>query len=101
MFTVLPGSLAVPPLAGGVVAQGAEEVDFTQVGSECLDEVELAVRALPEHEVAQPLLTGGAHDEVRIRLALRVEVLGDQFGGEDLGEIVDGATAVAVGAHDL
>jgi hypothetical protein len=47
----------VAPVAIGVVADRAQEVDLTQVGAERLDEVELAVGRLPQQEVAQPLLT--------------------------------------------
>ena len=40
---------------------------------------------LPHQEAGEPLLPGGPDDQVRIGLALGVEVLGDVFDVEGLG----------------
>src|SRR6188508_1223461 len=69
------GPEAAVPLTEGT--QRPEEVDLAEVRPVGLAEVELAVRALPEQETAEPLLPGGADDQVRVGLALGVEVLGD------------------------
>lgn len=50
------GSGAEAALALGVAADRAEEVDVPEVRPERLAEVELAERALPEQEAAEPLL---------------------------------------------
>src|SRR3954468_16900473 len=68
-------SAAEPAVPLGIGAQRAEEVDASEVRPERVAEVELRVCALPEQEPAQPLLTGGADDEVGVRLAPGVEVL--------------------------
>src|SRR3982751_5715020 len=69
------GTEATVPLAEG--PQRPQEVDLAEVGPVGLAEVELAVRALPQQEAAEPLLARGADHQVRIRLALGVEVLRD------------------------
>src|SRR4051794_28467463 len=84
-------SAAEAAMALTVVAEGAEEVDLAQVGSERLDEVELAVRALPQHEVGEALLPRGADHEVGVRLPAGVQVLGDELGGEQRGQVLDRA----------
>src|SRR3954454_11633702 len=96
----IPPSLPVAAIPSRIVTEGSQKVDLAQIGPEGLDEVELAVSALPEHEVAEALLARGADDQVGIRLPLRVEVLGDELGGQDLGQVVDRAAALAVAAHD-
>src|SRR5689334_4540033 len=78
-------SAAVTPVAGGVGAQGAEEVDLAEGGPVGVTEVELGVGALPEQESAEALLARGADDQVRVGLAGRVEVLGDVLDVEHLG----------------
>ena len=45
--------------------------------------------ALPEQEPGQPLLPGGADDQVRIGLAGGVEVLGDVLDVEQFGQFLD------------
>ena len=84
-------SPAESAVALGVVADRAQEVDLAQVGAERLDEVELAVRGLPEQEVAEPLLARRADDEVGVGLAAGVEVLADQLGREAFGELLEAA----------
>ena len=91
-----PRSAAEAAIARRVVADRAQEVDLAQVGSERLDEVELAVRALPQQEVAQPLLARGADHEVGIGLAAGVEVLADLLGGEARGELLERAALLVV-----
>src|SRR3954447_4666563 len=86
-----PRSAAEPAVALPVVAEGAEEVDLAEVGSERLHEVELAVRALPQHEVGEALLPGRADDEVRVGLPAGVEMLGDQLRREQGGQLLDRA----------
>src|SRR6187431_2742899 len=75
------------PLTEGT--QRPEEVDLAEVRPVGLAEVELAVRALPEQETAEPLLPGGADDQVRVGLALGVEVLGDVLDVDHLRELLD------------
>src|SRR6476620_1564164 len=86
------GSGAEAALALGVGTDGAQEVDPAEVRPVRLAEVELAVRALPEQEPAEPLLAGGADDQVGVGLALGIEVLGDVLDVEDLGELLDRRT---------
>ena len=83
-----------------VVADRAEEVDLAQIGSERLDEVELAVRALPEQEVAQALLPRGADHQVRVGLTAGVEVLADLLGREVRGELLERSALPAVLGDD-
>src|SRR6187551_3211072 len=67
-----------------VGAKRAEEVELAQLGPIDVSEVELAVRALPREEAAQPYLSTRADDQVRIRLAGRVQVRGDCLWGDPL-----------------
>src|SRR5674476_428710 len=69
--------LAVAPFAPRVRTDGAQEVDTTERRPQRIAEVELRMHALPEQEAGQPLLARGTDHEIRIRLTLRVEVLGD------------------------
>src|SRR5699024_7281605 len=79
---------AEPALSQTVVADGAEEVRAAEVRPIGFAEVELGIGALPHQEPRQPLLSGGADDEVGVGLALGVEVLADllrrQFGDDRL-----------------
>src|SRR3982751_5684614 len=83
------GSGAVPALAQPVGPDRPQEVDAAEVRPVGLAEVELAVRALPEQEAAQPLLPRRADDEVGVGLALGVEVLGDVLDVDDVGELLE------------
>src|SRR3954469_6440837 len=76
-------------LALGVRADGAQEVHAAEVGPVGLAEVELRLGALPEQKAAEPLLPGGADHQVRVRLALGVEVLGDVLDVDDGGEVLE------------
>src|SRR3546814_16696901 len=77
------GSGAETSLALGVRPDRAKEVDLAELGPQGLTEVELALRALPQQESAQALLTRGADHQVRVGLALGVEVLPDQVDRSD------------------
>ena len=56
--------------------------------------------ALPEHEVADPLLPRCADNQIRVWLTSRVEVLADEFRGQDLGEGVERSAIILVRLHD-
>src|SRR5262249_45533563 len=83
-------------LAVGVAAQGPQEGGLAEAGPVAIAEVELGVRALPEQEAGEALLATGPDDQVRIRLALRVEVLGDVVDVEHLGQFLDRAAGLRV-----
>src|SRR5918993_275770 len=84
-----PCSGAEPTLPLTEGAQRPEEVNLAEVGPVGLAEVELTVRALPQEEASEALFPRRADDEVRVRLTLRVEVLGDVLDIDDLGELLD------------
>src|SRR5215469_8267648 len=69
--------------------QRAEEVDPPESGPVGIAEVELRVRALPEQEAAEALLARGPDDQVWIRLAGRIQVLGDVLDVQYLGKFLD------------
>src|SRR6266508_4125463 len=79
--------------AGGVGAEGAEEVDLAERGPVGVAEIELGVGALPEQEVRHPLFAAGPDDQIWVGLPGGVEVVAD-VGGSELGgqavEIVAG-----------
>src|ERR1044071_3440459 len=81
-------SATEPALPVRVRAERPEEVDVPEVRPVRLTEVELRLRALPEQEPPQPLLARRADDEVRVGLALGVEVLGDLLDGDRVGDLV-------------
>src|SRR6187431_778462 len=83
---------AQPTLALRVVTQGAQKVNVAEVRPVRLAEVELAVGALPQQEPTEALLAGRADHEVRVRLALRVEVLGDVLHGEGVRDLLETRT---------
>src|SRR5690606_11269312 len=83
-------------LALGVRAQRAQVVDPAEVGPVRLAEVELRVRALPEQEAPEPLLPGRADDELRVRLALGVQVLLDVLDVEVLREVLQSRARVGL-----
>jgi signal transduction histidine kinase len=89
-------SSPVPALAAGVRAEGAQEVDVPEVGPVGVAEIELGVRRLPEQEAGEALLSAGPDDQVGVRLAAGVEVFGDVFDVEYLGEFLDGSPAGGV-----
>src|SRR3954453_19268458 len=93
---IWPGSGCREPRSGteaaltlGVGTDRTEEVDAAAVWPGSLAELELAVRPLPEEEAAEALLPRGTDHQVRVGLALGVEVLGDVLDVEDLGELLD------------
>src|SRR5690242_7023295 len=82
-------SRAEATLSLGVAPDRAEEVDVPEVRPERLAEVELAQCALPEQEATEALLTRRTNDQVRVRLALRVQVPGDVFDVDAVGQLLD------------
>src|SRR3954469_17892420 len=83
-------SATEPAVPQGIGAQGTEEVDPSEVRPERVTEVELRVRALPEHEATQALFTRGADDEVGVGLALGVEVVGNVLDVEQCRDLFQG-----------
>ncbi len=61
--------LAESAMPGRVIAQCAQEVDAAEGGPVRLGEPHLRICALPQQESAEPLLTRGADDQVRVGLA--------------------------------
>src|SRR5690606_4428051 len=68
---------AVAAVPGGVDLAGVPEVPAVEVGPEGVQEDELGVGRLPEQEVGEPLLAGGADEQVDVG-----DVGGVQPGGE-------------------
>ena len=62
-------SRAEPAVPRRVGPQRPQEVDLAEVRPVGVAEVELRVGALPEQEAAQPLLAGGADDQIGVGLA--------------------------------
>jgi len=77
------GHATEPPLPTLELGDRRHQVLAGKVGPVDVDEAELGVRRLPQQEVGEPLLAGGADQEVGIR-----EVAGVQEAGE--GALVDG-----------
>ncbi|CAB4578698.1 unannotated protein [freshwater metagenome] len=91
--------MPVSALPATKVTKSPQKVDLTQVWAERFDEIELAVCALPQHEVTEALLTRCSNDEVWIRLSLGIEALGDGLDGDALGEVSEGPANVLVFLH--
>src|SRR5829696_6587616 len=89
-------SATEPALPLPVRAQRPDEIHLPEVGPQRLTEIELAVRGLPHQESGQSLLPGGSDDQVRVGLALSVEMLRDVFDVERLRELVDGGAALGM-----
>ena len=87
-------------MAAGIITKGTQEVDLSQVRAERLNEVELAVSALPEHKVAQPLLPRSADHQVGIGLTSGVEVITDQLRCQNLGERIKRSPFFVVLVHN-
>src|SRR4249919_445875 len=83
-------------LALRIRADRPQEVDLAEVGPVGLAEVELALGALPQEEAAEALLPRRPDHQVRIGLALGVEVLGDVVDVDDLGELLETRAALGV-----
>jgi len=86
----IEGLTAQAALPARVVAQRAQEVDTPEIRPVDLTEVVLRVHRLPQQEAGQTLLTRGADDQVRIRLALGVQVLGDVLLGQRVRYLLQG-----------
>jgi hypothetical protein len=82
---------AVTTIATRVISHRTQEIYLAKIGVHGFHEVELAMRALPQHEVRKPLLPRGANDEVGIGQASRVEVSADQLGRKLFCQVVDTA----------
>ncbi len=93
-------SAAEAALPTRIITQRTKEVHFPKVGSERLHEVELAVCALPEQEVAESLLSGGSDDEVGVCLPPGVQVFTDLLGREACGKLLEGPAVPIVGGDD-
>src|SRR5580693_8258134 len=81
------GSFAESAPARLIGADRAQEVDFAEGRPEHVGEVELAVHALPQQKSGQADLAAGTNDQVGIRQAGGVEMLGDGFGGDAVGRL--------------
>jgi hypothetical protein len=68
--------------------------------SSIVTEPALAVSALPQHEIADPLLARGTDDQVGVGLATGIEMVGDHLGGEQVGQLFEAAALLAVAAQD-
>src|SRR5437899_4778780 len=64
---------AEPPSPARVRAERLAEVALAEVGPEPVDEHELGIRKLPEHEVGDAELSGGSNQKVRIGKLRRIE----------------------------
>jgi hypothetical protein len=78
------------------ISKRTEEVNFSKVWTKCLDEIKLRVGALPEHEIAQALLSRSSNDQVWVWLALRVEVFGDGLNTDGFRKILEGSARLFV-----
>src|SRR5690606_27316311 len=96
---------AEAPVARAEGAERAEEVHSAEGRPEDLAEVELRMRALPEQEAGEALLSRGPDEQVRVGLAARVEMLADVLQVEALGELLDrgalGGLLGEEGAHRI
>src|SRR4029450_3076117 len=79
-----------------VRAERADEVHLPEVGPQRFAEIELAMRGLPHQEPGQPLLARRPDDQVGVRLALGVEVLGDVLDVKALGEFINGGAVLGM-----
>src|SRR5450830_1703277 len=95
-FTRRTRSAPEASLARSVRAHDPQEVDPPEVRPVRLPEVELGVRALPQQEAAEPLLARRPDHEVRVRLTLRVEVIGDVLDVELLDHVVEARAGLGV-----
>ena len=73
---------------GAKVSKCTEEVNLTKVRAERFHEIKLGVSALPEHEIAEALLSGGSNDQVRVRLTLGIEVTGYGLDTDGVREVI-------------
>src|SRR5438309_3671364 len=85
------------PLVRG---DGLVEVSIGEIGPERLGAVELGVRRLPEQEIAESHLAGGADHQVRIGQAAGVEVI-RQGGIVELAQVGALLSQLSDGVDDL
>src|SRR6185436_18702258 len=57
-------------LAAGIFAQRLLELRLAEIRPHHVEEDELRIGALPQQEIGQPLLAGGADDQVGVRNAV-------------------------------
>ncbi len=86
--------MAALPL--GVGTQRAKKVDPPEVRPQRVAEVELRVRALPQHEPAEPLLPRGTDHQIGIGLAAGVEVISDVLDVEHARHLLERRAAQRV-----
>src|SRR5581483_2596856 len=58
---------AEAPVAAGILGERLLKGRFAEIRPEALDKVQLGIGALPQQEIAQPLLATGANQQVDIR----------------------------------
>src|SRR6185312_1324029 len=94
---------AVPAVALLEVLDGRGEVLLAEVGPENGGDVQLGVGGLPEQEVGDAHLAGGADHQVELRKMSGIEAAADRFlidgllaGGDGLGDSVDDLLPAAV-----
>lgn len=92
---------AVAALAARVVAQGTQNIDLTEVGAEGLDEIQLAVCRLPQHEIGDSLFARRPDDEVDFGLTGRIQVRRNVVEGHVIGQSVNSQSALFVFANDV
>src|ERR1019366_8707980 len=90
----LAAEAAGPELVG---AQCTQEVDLAESRPVGLAELELRVDRLPGQEAGQANLARCPDDQVRLGRAAGVEVVGDRFGGQFVGQPVGRDTRLGGG----
>src|SRR5258705_9499975 len=88
----LRGGEAESTLAGRVLVEALVQVVAAELGPQDVDEDQLGVRDLPQHEVRDPLLAARADEEVE-----RGQPGGRQVAGEALDVDVVGAERAGLG----
>src|SRR5688572_28473476 len=68
------GDLSEAPLAALKLQDSGEQIAAREVGPHHGNDVQLRVRELPEHEVRDALLAGGANQQVRVGASVGVEM---------------------------
>ena len=92
---------AVPALAARVVAQGTQNIYFSEVRTKRLHEIQLAVGRLPQHEIGDALLPRRSDDEIDFGLTGRVKMRRNVVEGHVIGQSVNSQSALFVFANDV
>lgn len=74
-----------PPGTPGILVQGRLQAVFVKVRPHHRCEDQFAVRGLIQKKIAQPLLPAGPDDQVRVRLAGRVQIVGKELFRNPIG----------------